>query len=132
GALAAPTFAKVQKAVTSTGKAGQTAWAQLDPAQRGIAKSVQSLEQTFESAERAVEPVLASLTGFAADTLRSVLPSLQVLGRAGGQALGALLTPLGKFLGSAEFAQLARQLGALAVQAAQVLGPSLASLAQIM
>ena len=131
GALAAPTFSKVEKAVTSTGKAGEKAWAQLDPTQRGIAKAVEGIKTSFEQAAKAIEPMLLSLTKLGGKILSDVMPALQTLAKDGGKALQNLLTPLDGLVKSPFFKTFADTMGKLGVQASKVLGPALVSLLKV-
>lgn len=127
-ALAAPTLDKVDKALTTTGKAGQKAWAALDPAQRGIANNIKALEGQFNKAATAFEPVVASVTGLAAKVGGDLIPAISKLAPAGAKVIDAFLRPLDALLSSPMFGKFIDQMSQLAVQVAPVLGQSLAKL----
>jgi len=132
GALAAPTFSKVEKAVTSTGAAGKKAWAQLDPTQTGIAKAIEGIKTSFEQASKAIEPAILYLVKFGGVILQSLMPSLQILAKAGASSISAFLAPLLGLVASPFFKQFADMMAKLAVQASQILGPALVGLLKVL
>jgi hypothetical protein len=131
GAVAAPTLDKVDKALTSTGKAGQQAWANLDPAQRGLAESVKGLETEFGALTTKLEPVVTQVLGLAVHTAGDLIPAIGGLAKAGATVIDGFLTPFDKLLQSTFFAQFVTQMSSLATQVAPVLGQSLTGLLKV-
>lgn len=127
-ALALPSLDKVKNALTETGKQGQQAWAQLDPSQRNMAQSIQSLEKTFDSAAKAAEPLVASVVSLTAKVGSDLIPVISKLAPAGATVISDFLTPLDVMLRSPMFDKLITQMSQLALQVAPVLGQSLVKL----
>src|SRR5215472_6783421 len=118
--VAVPELMKVQTAMSKTGKAGQTAMAQLTPAEKGLVGPLKALETGFGGVEKAVAPVVDHVAALAAKTGSDLLPALSKLASAGGQVLSAFLIPLDAFVRSpafgvfiTQFALFAQQAGAL-------------------
>lgn len=131
GAVAAPTLDKVEKALTTTGTAGQKAWADLDPAQRGLATSIKGLETSFDGLATKLEPVVTQVLGLAAHTAGDLLPALGGLAKAGGTVISDFLTPFDKLVQSPFFAQFISQMSSLATQVGPVLGNTLTALLKV-
>lgn len=127
-ALAIPSLDKVKNALTLTGKQGQQAWAQLDPSQRNMAQSIQSLEKTFDAAAKAAEPLVTSVVTMAVKVGGDLIPALSKLAPAGAAVINGFLQPLDVMLRSPMFDKLISQMSQLAIQVAPVLGQSLVKL----
>jgi len=130
-AVAAPSLDKVEKALTSTGKAGQQAWANLDPAQRGIANSIKGLETSFDALAAKLEPVVTQVLDLAVHTAGDLLPAVGGLAKAGASVIDGFLTPFDKLLQTPFFAAFIKQMSQLATQVAPVLGQSLTGLLKV-
>lgn len=130
-AVAAPTLDKVDKALTSTGKSGQKAWANLDPAQRNLATSIKGLEGTFGDLTTKLEPVVSQVLGMATNTAGLLLPAIAKLAPAGAQVIDDFLKPLDSLLGSSFFKTFIDQMSNLANQVAPVLGQNLVGLVKV-
>lgn len=128
GAIAAPTLSKVEKALTSTGKAGQTAWANLDPGQRNLADSIKGLETQFDGLAQQMEPVVTNVLDMASHTADDLMPAVGALAGAGAKVIGDFLTPMNRLLGSPFFKNFTDQMSSLATQIGPVLGDTLASI----
>jgi len=130
-ALAVPALSKVHKALSTTGKAGQKAWAALDPGQRHIAKSLQSLKAGFSKLSTAFEPILASVIQLGAKVVTDLEPALKALAPAGARIITAFLRPLDALLKSPFFKRFIDQMSQLAMQVAPILGKSLVGLLKV-
>jgi len=122
GAVAAPTLKKVEAALTSTGKAGKKAWADLDPAQKNLATSIKGLESSFDAVAKSLEPMVTGVLHLGVTLAHDLLPSLSTLGSAGGAALKSVLTPLDQLVKSSGFTTFIKQMADFAKQAAPVIG----------
>lgn len=130
-AVAAPTLDKVDKALTSTGKSGQKAWADLDPAQRNLATSIKGLEGTFGDLTTKLEPVVTGVLNLATHTAGDLLPAVGNLAGAGAKVISDFLTPLNSLLSSKFFADFVTQMSNLATQVGPVLGSTLTGLLKV-
>ena len=128
GAIAAPTFSKVEKALTSTGTAGATALAALDPAQKGLYNNVKQLETSFDGLATKMEPVVTQILGMATHTAGDLLPALDKMATTGSTIVMDFLTPMNKLLESPFFANFLDQMSQLGSQIAPVVGQSLTKL----
>lgn len=132
GAIAAPTLSKVEKALTTTGKAGKQAWANLDPAQRNLAMSIKGLQGSFNAVAKSLEPMVTGVLHLGVTLAHDLLPALSILGRAGGAALTSILTPLDKLVKSSGFTKFIQQMATFAKQAAPIIGTLLVGAIQLL
>ena len=132
GAVAAPTLSKVEKALSSTGKAGKQAWANLDPAQTAIAKNIQGLQRSFDGIAKAAEPLVTQVTSLALTLARDLLPALSPMAKAGATLIGDFLKPMDALLRSSTFKKFSDSISGFATQIGPMLGTFLTSLVKIM
>ena len=129
-AVAYPTLNKIKTALTSTGAAGQKAWAALDPAQKDIARNIQGLQQQFQGLEKSLTPLIDKVVGLAVKMGHDLMPAFGALAKAGGTVLDAVLKPMDKLFQSDFFHGFIRQMSHLAEQVAPILGRELVKVAK--
>lgn len=127
-AVAKPELSKVEQALQKTGKAGQTAWKQLDPAERQLGSSVKNVESSFEKLQARLSPVVDRVGALAAKTAGDLMPALGKMASAGGRVIGDFLKPFDAFARSQAFASLVSQMAAIARTVGSVLGPAMVQL----
>lgn len=127
-AVAIPSLSKVADYFHKTGTAAQTAWKNMDPEQRNLARSIGVLKTSFDQLEQKMAPVVATVANLAVKTGQALLPSLGQLARTGGKVIGDFLTPLKNLFASDFFHGFIASMSRLAEQVAPALGRQFAQL----
>lgn len=128
GAVAIPTLKGIDTYLTSTGKAAQTAWDNLDPTQRSIVRDIQGVESQFKSLAKSFEPVVEGVAKTALGIATKLLPAISDMAHGGANLLNGILKPLSNLFGSDFFHNFAKQMENLATNTAPSLGKAITGL----